>query len=77
MEYCATVTISEDSQITLPAKIRKKLRLKKDVQFLIYSDKDLIILKKLTQPSHTDFDDCINKMKKEIAKNKKKHTSER
>lgn len=67
MEYIATATLSSKGEIIIPSKIRKKLKAGKDAQFLMYRDKDLIILKVQYPPSKHDFDDCIRKMRKKLA----------
>jgi AbrB family looped-hinge helix DNA binding protein len=53
--------MSSKSQIVIPEEIRNWLGLKTGDKFLVIGDKDLVILKALSNPSLEEFDGLIKK----------------
>jgi len=67
MANIATTKMSSKGQVVIPEGIRKRLKLKTGAQFVVVSDNNVVILKKITSPSMEEFDELIAKARK-IAK---------
>ena len=65
MTAIETTKMSSKGQIVIPEEIRKQLGLKTGDKFLVMSDKDVVILKTLSNPSMDEFDDLIKKARKQ------------
>ena len=59
MEANATTKMSSKGQVVIPEEIRKTLGLKAGSKFVVVGEGDVIILKKITPPSMSEFDDII------------------
>ena len=56
-----TTKLSSKGQVVIPEKIRKKLNLKPGTQFVVVGEKDVVILKSISQPTLDEFDELILK----------------
>ena len=59
MANIATTKMSSKGQVVIPEEIRKRLNLKKGSQFVVVSEKDVVILKAISPPSMDEFDALI------------------
>ena len=59
MANLATTKMSSKGQVVIPEDIRKQLKLKPGVQFVVVGEKDVVILKAISAPSMDDFDALI------------------
>ena len=65
MSVIETTKMSSKGQVVIPENIRKKLGLKTGTQFVVVGDKDVVILKSISTPSMSEFDQLIKKAKKQ------------
>ena len=68
MAPLATTKMSSKGQIVIPEDIRKRLGLKPGAQFVVVGQKDVVILKTITQPSMNEFDQLISEARKDARK---------
>ena len=54
--------MSTKGQIVLPKKIRTALKLDAGTQFVVFSDKDNILLKPIKEPNLTEFEAVLSKV---------------
>jgi len=59
MAAIETTKMSSKGQIVIPEDIRNRLGLKTGDKFLVMGEKDVVILKALSNPSLEEFDDLI------------------
>ena len=59
MATIETTKMSSKGQIVIPEEVRNRLGLKTGDKFLVIGDKDVVILKSLSNPSLEEFDDLI------------------
>ncbi len=59
MEANATTKMSSKGQVVIPEEVRKALGLKAGSKFVVVGEGDVIILKKITPPSMSEFDDIV------------------
>lgn len=59
MANLATTKMSSKGQVVIPEDIRTRLKLKAGSQFVVVGDKDVVILKAISQPSINEFDTLI------------------
>ncbi len=64
MVNVATTKMSSKGQVVIPEEIRKRLKLKKGSQFVVVSEKDVVILKTISPPSMDEFDALIAESRK-------------
>lgn len=64
MNQLATTKLSSKGQIVIPEEIRKKMKLHTGDQFLVMAEKDVIILKAISQPSMDEYKALITKTRK-------------
>jgi len=64
----ATARMSSKGQIVIPEEIRQQLGLKAGTQFVVIGERDVVILKTLSPPAMSDFDDLIAKARKQARK---------
>jgi len=64
MTNVATTKLSSKGQVVIPEDIRKKLHLKAGAQFVVIGDNDVVILKNISPPTMSEFDDLITKARK-------------
>ena len=65
MTSIETTKMSSKGQIVIPEEIRNRLGLKTGDKFLVMGDKDIVILKTLSNPSINQFDDLIREARKQ------------
>lgn len=59
MKVAATTKMSSKGQVVIPEGVRKALGLTAGSQFVVVGDGDVVILKRITPPSMSEFDDII------------------
>ncbi len=65
MAAIETTRMSSKGQIVIPEDVRNRLGLKTGDKFLVIGDRDVVILKTLSNPSLEEFDDLIKKARKQ------------
>jgi len=60
-----TTKMSSKGQIVIPEEVRNRLGLKTGDKFLVMGDKDVVILKALSNPSLEEFNDLIKAARKQ------------
>jgi AbrB family looped-hinge helix DNA binding protein len=68
MAKLATTKMSSKGQVVIPEEIRDRLGLKAGVQFVVLGDRDVVILKTLSAPSMSEFNDLIKEARKRVRK---------
>lgn len=69
MENIDFATMSSRGQIVVPKNIRDTLHLKAGERFMIFANRDTLILKKIQRPREIDIDEMFAKSQ-ELAKKK-------
>ncbi len=64
MTQFASTRMSSKGQIVIPEEIRKTLNLQEGSQFVVFYDKDVLILKIITPPSKEEFDVLVKQARK-------------
>ncbi len=64
MASVATTKLTSKGEVVIPENIRKKLKLEAGVQFVVFGDKDMVILKKISPPTIDEFDTLIKEARK-------------
>jgi len=59
MKADATTKMSSKGQVVIPEEIRNALGLKAGSKFVVVGEGDVVILKMITPPSMSEFDDII------------------
>lgn len=65
MASLATTKMTSRGQVVIPEDIRKRLNLKVGAQFVVVGEKDVVILKSISQPSMGKFDKLIAEARKQ------------
>ena len=65
MSAIETTKMTSKGQVVIPEETRKRLGLKAGDKFLVIGDRDVVILKTLTSPSLSEFDDLIRTARKQ------------
>jgi len=65
METFATTRMSSKGQVVIPEDVRGRLGLEEGVQFVVVGEGDVVILKTITPPSMTIFDNLIQKARQQ------------
>lgn len=65
MANLATTKMSSKGQVVIPEDIRKRLNLKAGSQFVVVGEKDVVIFKSISQPSMEEFDELIDKARRQ------------
>ncbi len=65
MGTLATTKMSSKGQVVIPEEVRKRLNLKAGAQFVVVGENDVVILKSISQPSISEFDELIAKARRE------------
>lgn len=65
MGTLATTKMSSKGQVVIPEEVRKRLNLKAGTQFVVVGENDVVILKSISQPSISEFDELIAKARRE------------
>ena len=68
MRALATTKMSSKGQVVIPEDIRNGLGLKTGDQFVVLGEKDVVILKSISNPSLKEVDELIAKAKKQARK---------
>ena len=68
MKELASTQMSSRGQVVIPEKIRKALDLQEGTQFVVFSEKDVVILKKISPPSMDELDHLIKAVRKNAQK---------
>ena len=55
----STTKMSSKGQVVIPEQIRVQLALEAGSQFVVVGDKDVVILKRITTPSLSEFDGLV------------------
>ena len=64
MANIATTKMSSKGQVVIPEEIRERLKLGRGSQFVVVSEKDVVILKVISPPSIGEFDALIAEARK-------------
>ena len=59
MKATATTKMSSKGQVVIPEEVRKALGLTSGSQFVVVGEGDVVILKRITPPSLSEFDDIV------------------
>ena len=65
MKLLATTRMSSKGQVVIPEEIRDRLHLAAGSQFVVIGEGDAIIFKTLTAPSMKDFNELIQRARKQ------------
>ena len=61
MNKLATTKLSSRGQVVIPEEIRDQMHLQPGDQFVVFSEKDVVILKVITRPERNEFENLIVK----------------
>ena len=59
MDKVATTKMSSKGQVVIPEEIRAALDLAPGVQFVVVGEGDVVILKRISPPSMSEFDQIV------------------
>jgi AbrB family looped-hinge helix DNA binding protein len=65
MNTVATTRMSSKGQVVIPEEVRSRLGIATGTQFIVMGENDVVILKTITPPSMDDFDDIINRARRQ------------
>ena len=65
MKASATTKMSSKGQVVIPEEIRNALGLKAGSKFVVVGEGDVVILKVVTPPSMSEFDDIIQEARRQ------------
>ena len=65
MEKVATTKMSSKGQVVIPEEIREALALGPGVQFVVVGQDDVVILKRISPPSMSDFDEILREARRQ------------
>ncbi len=65
MPTSATTKMSSKGQVVIPEEVRNALGLKAGSKFVVVGEGDVVILKVITPPSMSDFDDIIQEARRQ------------
>ncbi len=65
MPTSATTKMSSKGQVVIPEEVRNALGLKAGSKFVVVGEGDAVILKLITPPSMSDFDDIIQEARRQ------------
>lgn len=68
MALLATTKMTSKGQVVIPEDIRKRLGLRTGAQFVVVGQKDVVILKTISQPSMIEFDQLVSEARKQARK---------
>lgn len=60
MNRIATTKMSSKGQVVIPEEVRNALGLEPGSQFVVVGEGDVVVLKKVTPPSMSDFDEILH-----------------
>ena len=64
MNEVTTTKLSSRGQVVIPESIRRRMRLKAGVRFVVANNADAIVLRPITAPSLDEFDSLIAKARR-------------
>ena len=64
----ATTRMSSKGQVVIPEEIRTRLGLTAGTQFVVIGDKGVVVLKTLTSPRMSDFDELAGQARRQARK---------
>ncbi len=65
MKASATTKMSSKGQVVIPEEVRNALGLKAGSMFVVVGEGDVVILKVVTPPSMSEFDDIIQEARRQ------------
>ena len=65
MKTIATTKMSSKGQVVIPEDIRDQLDLETGAQFVVVGDKDVVILKRISAPALSEFDELIKQARRQ------------
>ena len=65
MKASGTTKMSSKGQVVIPEEVRNALGLKAGSKFVVVGEGDVVILKVVTPPSMSDFDDIIQEARRQ------------
>lgn len=65
MKRVATTKMSSKGQVVIPEEVRTALGLETGAQFVVVGEGDVVVLKKVTPPSLSDFDDIVQEARRQ------------
>lgn len=68
MNPIATTKLSSRGQVVIPEEIRSRLGLETGVQFVVFGEGDVVILKAIHPPDMSDFDAVVDRARKAAKK---------
>lgn len=68
MSEIATTRLSTKGQVVIPESIREQLHLEAGTQFVVVAEGDVVVLKALSTPSMSEFDQIIGRAREQAAK---------
>ena len=68
MATISTTKMSSKGQVVIPEDIRKQLNLKAGARFVVFGEKDVVILKNISPPSMEEFKGLMGRARKEAKK---------
>lgn len=67
MNKLATTKLSSRGQIVIPEEIREQMHMHTGDQFIVFAEKDIVILKAITRPDISEFDSLVTKARRKAA----------
>lgn len=68
MYAVGTTKLSSKGQVVIPEEVRKKLGLEPGSLFVVIGEKDVVVLKAVSQPSIREFEDLIAEARRQARK---------
>lgn len=65
MPTSATTKMSSKGQVVIPEEVRNALGLKAGSKFVVVGEGDVVILRVITPPSMSDFDDIVQEARRQ------------
>lgn len=65
MRKIATTKMSSKGQVVIPEEVRAALGLETGAQFVVVGEGDVVVLKRVTPPSMSDFDDIVQEARRQ------------
>ena len=64
LEKLATTKLSSRGQVVIPEEIREQMHLNTGDQFIVFAEKDVLILKTITRPDISEFNTLVTKARR-------------
>ena len=65
MKRIATTKMSSKGQVVIPEDVRNALGLEAGSQFVVVGEGDVVVLKKVTPPAMSDFDEILQEARRQ------------